>query len=432
MEPTSNDSNEEPVLDGPTRDEHIIAVTRRGRVSLNLAAAFILVVALAGMGFVFGHYVFTSTQTRITSPTTSNSNSLFPGFGNFTYPSTTTPNGSSGGSQSSASSAAAAKIAQSVDKGLVDINTSLSYQGSQAAGTGMVLTSNGLVLTNNHVIQGATSITARDVNNNKVYTATVVGYDISKDVALLQLKNASGLATVSLGNSRKVTRGEQVVGVGNAGGIGGTPSYAAGSVLALNQSLTASDSEAAAGSENLNGMIEMNVDIQPGDSGGPLVNSKGKVIGIDTAAAAMGGGFGFQNFAPNVTQAYAIPINTALSIATSIENGDATTSVHVGGTAFMGVEIVPANQASQYNAGSPTATSGVAVEGVIPASPAAATALVTGDVITSVNGQSIATTIGLETLLQSLKPGDVVQVDYVDQSGAAESLSLTLSSGPAQ
>jgi S1-C subfamily serine protease len=222
------------------------------------------------------------------------------------------------------------------------------------------------------------------------------------------------------------------VGVGNAGGIGGTPSYAAGSVLALNQSLTASDSEAAAGSENLNGMIEMNVDIQPGDSGGPLVNSKGKVIGIDTAAAAMGGGFGFQNFAPNVTQAYAIPINTALSIATSIENGDATTSVHVGGTAFMGVEIVPANQASQYNAGSPTATSGVAVEGVIPASPAAATALVTGDVITSVNGQSIATTIGLETLLQSLKPGDVVQVDYVDQSGAAESLSLTLSSGPAQ
>jgi len=98
----------------------------------------------------------------------------------------------------------------------------------------------------------------------------------------------------------------------------------------------------------------------------------------------------------------------------------------------MGVEIVPANQASQYNAGSPTATSGVAVEGVIPASPAAATALVTGDVITSVNGQSIATTIGLETLLQSLKPGDVVQVDYVDQSGAAESLSLTLSSGPAQ
>ena len=432
MEPTSNDFTEEPVLDRPTRDEHIIAVTRRGRVSLNLAAAFILVVALAGMGFVFGHYVFTSPQTRITSPATSNSNSLIPGFGNFTFPSTTTPNGSSGGSQSATSNAAAAKIAQSVDKGLVDINTSLSYQGSQAAGTGMVLTSNGLVLTNNHVIQGATSITARDVNNNKVYTATVVGYDISKDVAILQLKNASGLATVSLGNSRKVTRGEQVVGVGNAGGIGGTPSYAAGSVLALNQSLTASDSETATGSENLNGMIEMNVDIQPGDSGGPLVNTKGKVIGIDTAAAAAGGGFGFQNFAPNVAQAYAIPINTALSIATSIENGDATTSVHVGGTAFMGVEIVPANQASQYNAGSPATTSGVAVEGVIPGSPAAATALVTGDVITSVNAQSITTTVGLETLLQSLKPGDVVQVDYVNQSGAAESLSLTLSSGPAQ
>ena len=108
---------------------------------------------------------------------------------------------------SPASNAAAAKIAQSVDKGLVDINTSLSYQGSAAAGTGMVLTSNGLVLTNNHVIEGATSITARDVNNNKVYTATVVGYDVTKDIAVLQLKNASGLSTVSLGKLQQSEQG---------------------------------------------------------------------------------------------------------------------------------------------------------------------------------------------------------------------------------
>jgi S1-C subfamily serine protease len=87
----------------------------------------------------------------------------------------------------------------------------------------MVLTSNGLVLTNNHVIEGATSITARDVGNGKVYTATVVGYDVSKDVAVLQLKDASGLATVKLGNSSSVSKGEKIVGIGNAGGTGGTP-----------------------------------------------------------------------------------------------------------------------------------------------------------------------------------------------------------------
>jgi S1-C subfamily serine protease len=229
-----------------------------------------------------------------------------------------------------------------------------------------------------------------------------------------------------------VSKGEQVVGIGNAGGAGGTPSYAAGTVLALNQSLSASDSEAATGSETLNGMIEMNADIQPGDSGGPLVNAKGKVIGIDTAAATAGGGFGFQNFTSNVSQAYAIPIDTALSIAKSIENGDASASVHVGETAFMGVEILPADQAGQSNVGTPATTTGVAVEGVISGSPAAATPLAPGDVITSLNNQSVTTTVGLESILQSLKPGDSVQVDYVNQNGATESLTLVLSSGPAQ
>jgi S1-C subfamily serine protease len=282
------------------------------------------------------------------------------------------------------------------------------------------------------VIEGATSITARDVSNDKVYTATVVGYDPSKDIAVLQLKNASGLSTVSLGNSKKLSKGELVVGIGNAGGVGGTPSYAAGSVLALDQSLTASDSQSATGSENLSGMIEMSTNIQPGDSGGPLVNSKGKVLGIDTAAATAGGGFGFENFATNVSQAYAIPINTALTIAKSIENGDVSASVHIGETAFMGVEIASANNASQSNVGTPATTNGVVIEGVISGTPAAATALVSGDVITSVNGRSITTALELQTILQALKPGDTIQVDYVTQSDAAESLSLQLSSGPAQ
>jgi S1-C subfamily serine protease len=179
-------------------------------------------------------------------------------------------------------------------------------------------------------------------------------------------------------------------------------------------------------------MIEMNADIQPGDSGGPLVNDKGQVLGMDTAAETTGGGFGFQNFTSTVTQAYAIPINTALNIAKSIEAGDASSTIHIGATAFLGVEILPSSEAAQSNFGNTVTTSGVVVEGVISGSPAAGTALVPGDVITAVDGQSVSTTVGLEDILQGLKPGDTVQVSYTNQSGVAESLSLQLTTGPSQ
>ena len=182
-------------------------------------------------------------------------------------------------------------IASKVDPGLVDINTTLGYQQEQAAGTGIVLSSNGVILTNNHVIDGATSISVTDVGNHKTYTASVVGYDRTKDIAVLQLHNASGLQTATLGNSSNASVGEDVVGVGNAGGTGGTPSAAGGTVTALNQSITASD-DGDGTSEQLSGLIETNADIQPGDSGGALVDTSGDVLGIDTAASA---GFSFQS-----------------------------------------------------------------------------------------------------------------------------------------
>jgi hypothetical protein len=161
--------------------------------------------------------------------------------------------GSSGSSNSSGPSDANA-IADKIDPGLVDINTTLGYQQEQAAGTGIVLSSNGEILTNNHVIDGATSISVTDVGSGKTYTASVVGYDRTKDIAVLQLKNASGLQTATLGNSSNASVGEDVVGVGNAGGTGGTPSAAGGTVTALNQSITASD-EGDGTSEQLSGLI---------------------------------------------------------------------------------------------------------------------------------------------------------------------------------
>jgi S1-C subfamily serine protease len=175
-----------------------------------------------------------------------------------------------------------AAVAAKVSPGLVDVNTVLGYENARAAGTGIVLTSDGEVLTNHHVIEGATSITVTDIGNGKTYSASVVGYDEEHDIAVLKLKDASGLETAKTGNSDQVKLGDQVVGVGNAGGVGGTPSYAAGKVTGLNQSITATD-ENGQDPENLEDLIQTDANIQAGDSGGPLVNANGEVVGVDVA-----------------------------------------------------------------------------------------------------------------------------------------------------
>jgi S1-C subfamily serine protease len=202
----------------------------------------------------------------------------------------------------------------------------------------MVLTSTGEVLTNNHVIDGATSIKATDVANGRTYTAKVVGYDKTHDVAVLQLQNASGLQTVTLSSAGPQT-GQKVVALGNALGKGGTPSVVTGRITGLGQSITASD-EGAGNAEQLTGMIGHNAPIQPGDSGGPLVNTEGEVIGMDTAASASSasGSPSQSGQAQTAAQAFAIPIARASSIAGQIEAGRSSSTVHIGATAFLGVE----------------------------------------------------------------------------------------------
>ncbi len=353
--------------------------------------------------------------------------------------------GSSGNSGSSGPSDADA-IASKVDPGLVDINTTLGYQQEQAAGTGIVLTSNGVVLTNNHVINGATSISVTDVGNQKTYTASVVGYDRTKDIAVLQLHNASGLQTATLGTTANVSVGQDVVGVGNAGGTGGTPSAAGGTVTALNQSITASD-QGDSTSEQLSGLIETNAGIQPGDSGGPLVNTQGQVIGVDTAASA---GFSFQsNDGSGGNQGYAIPINTALSIARQIEAGNGSSTVHIGTTAFLGVEVSPNSDSSSGsgsglggfgglfgnsgNTGSGSAsTSGATVAGVVTSGPAQEAGLAQGDVITSLGGTTISSANDLTNAMASHHPGDKVSIAWTDTNGQSHTATVQLSSGPPQ
>lgn len=397
-------------------------------------SALTLVVAAGSFGFFLGHNNQNSTNA------VAKQGSTFPqfpsggygGYGNYGGNSNATPPPTS--APTSTGGAAAAKIATSVDPGLVDITTQLSYQSSSAAGTGMIVSSTGLVLTNNHVIDGATSISVRDVATGKVYKATVVGYDESSDVAVLQLKNASGLTSITT-NTNAVTKGESVVGIGNAGGVGGTPSYAAGSVVAVDKSITAYDDENPTGSEALTGLIEINAGIQPGDSGGALVNASGEVIGMDTAASAANGNPVFNSDSlTTTTQAFAIPISTALAIAKSIENGSSSSTVHIGTTAFFGILVdgTSSGPSAGFGGGSPATTSGVTVAQTVAGTPAAKSALTSGDVITSVNGQFVTTITSLDKLLQALKPGDTVHVGYTNTNGAQATLDLVLGSGPPQ
>jgi S1-C subfamily serine protease len=339
------------------------------------------------------------------------------------------------------------QIASRVDPALVDIVATDGDQQATSAGTGIVLTSNGEVLTNNHVINGATSLKVTDVGNGKTYTATVVGYDASHDVAVIQLQNASGLTVASLGDSSAVKTGDNVVALGNAGGKGGTPSVAAGGVTALNQSITASD-DLSGSSEQLTGLIETNADIQPGDSGGSLVNAYGQVIGMDTAASSSGSQFQSQSQSGQTPeQAYAIPINDAVSIAKQIEAGDASSTVHIGATAFLGVEIQPASQSADNGSGgfggfggfggqnsdggSNNSGSGVAVAGTLSGSPAAQAGLTQGDEITAVGGQSVSTPEDISHALVKYHPGDSISLSWLDQYGQSHTATVTLTNGPA-
>jgi S1-C subfamily serine protease len=320
------------------------------------------------------------------------------------------------------------QIAAQVDPGVVDIVSTLGYQNGTAAGTGMVLTSTGEVLTNNHVIDGATSIKVTDVGNGRTYTAKVVGYDKTQDVAVLQLTGASGLKTVSLSSASAQT-GQTVVALGNAGGKGGTPSVATGKVTAVNQAITASDASAGT-SEQLSGLTRTNANIQPGDSGGPLVNSYGQIIGMNTAASSSISTTGFQGQNGQAqTQAFAIPISQATSIASQIEAGTSSSAVHIGSTAFLGVQVT--SSGAGFFGGGNSAGSGATVAGVVSGSAAAQAGLTQGDQITSVAGQTITSSSDVSSVLASHHPGDKVSISWTDASGQSHTATVVLTTGPA-
>ena len=370
-------------------------------------------------------------------------------------------NGSNNGNASSGLNVPS--VAAKVEPGVVDITSTLNYQSETAEGTGMVLNPNGLVLTNNHVINGATTIKATLVTTGKTYTARVLGYDATDDVALLQLQNASGLKTVSVGNSAQVSLGTQVLAIGNAGGQGGNPTVAQGIINATDRTITAGD-QGSGTTETLHGMLQTSAAIQPGDSGGPLANAAGKVIGMDTAASSSS-----TQSSSSSTMGYAIRINTALSIARQIADGRSSSTIQIGLPGFLGVLVPQSNssnprqQAQQQGQGSgfggfggtggtgggsqscvnsatnnsvpatiAPASSGALIDNVLCGSAAAAAGLGAGDVITAVNGQAVTTPSSLTTIMSKVHGGDKVTVNYVGTNGAKQSAPLTLGTSPAK
>jgi len=369
----------------------------------------------------------------------------------------------SGSSSAPLSRAAAAKVADKVKPGLVDITSTLKYNSETAEGTGMIISSSGLVLTNNHVIDGATVVQAALVapgdNSTATYSAQVVGYDATDDVALLQLRNASGLPTENFGNSSQVSLGTPVVALGNAEGRGGaTP--ATGIINALNRSIQASD-QGSNTTEDLNHMLQTDARIQQGDSGGALANNAGQVIGMITAAnTSASGQFG----SSGGTLGYAIPINSALAIARQIASGQRSATVYIGLPGFLGVEVAmssspdpqqqaadeaqggsgdpaaPAGgsscQATNQQAGLPAhiapASSGALVLGVLCGTPASSQGLAPGDVILSVEGQTITTPDSLTNATALYHPGDVVSVAWESVGGVKHTSSMVLAPGPAR
>ncbi|HEY7439355.1 MAG TPA: trypsin-like peptidase domain-containing protein [Acidimicrobiia bacterium] len=304
-------------------------------------------------------------------------------------------------------------IASKVSPGVVNISTDLS-QGNEAAGTGIVLTSDGEVLTNNHVIRGATKLSVEIGVTGETHDAHVVGYDVADDVALVKVDNVSNLNPVKLANSSNVNTNDPIVAIGNALGRGGTPTAVGGVVTDLGQTITAGD-RGDATDETLTNMIQIQAPIQPGDSGGPLVDASGKVIGMTTAADSTPG-FG-QDTSGNT--GFAIPINKAKGIADQIADGQASTNVHIGPRALLGVSTSDQDTGNQ----------GAYVEGVESGSGADNAGIHAQDTVTAINGNDVGSAESLRAALSTLHPGDSVRVTYVGPDGGQHQATVKLGTG---
>jgi len=352
--------------------------------------------------------------------------------------------------RSAARSLNAQAIYDRLEPSIVDVTATLRYDDETASGTGFIVNGRAaLVLTNNHVIRDATSVTATLTSTGKSYPARIVGADVGADIAVLQLEGASGLIAAPLGESASVTLGSPVLAIGNQAGAGGSPTIAPGIINSMNRTIQANDG-ASGFTETLHGMLQTSAQIEPGDSGGPLADAAGAVVGVDTAAGT-----------GTVAAGYAIPIDGAMAVARQIAAGHAAPGITIGTAGFLGV-VVPSTAiqsprlqaqgehgatGSSQSPGAPgcleteaaagipatvaPARSGALVDGVLCGTGAAAAGITGGDVITAAAGHPVSSPDALTAVVSACRPGTLVAVTWVSTSGATRTAMIVLDVAPA-
>ena len=363
----------------------------------NRVAAFLVLIAVvaaaggAGIGWSLARVVTGNHPVAQASPSTLPESPITQ-----VSPSPNTSNNGNAGTEA---------IANKVRPAIVDINTTLG--NGQAAGTGMIVSSTGEILTNNHVVAGSSSISVSIDGRSRSYSAHVVGVNLSQDVAVIQIDaSISSLPTVTFADSSSLQVGDSVVAVGNALGRGGVPQATEGNVTALNQTITASEGRSSA--ETLSGMIQSDAPIYEGDSGGALVNTSGQVVGVITAGQAQG----FRSAASDI--GYSVSSNTAVREVNRIRAHEQAADLTYGQVGYLGVSVQDATG------------SGALVVGVQSGSPAASAGLTTGSVITKIGGTTVTSSDSLGTAIKSHRPGDRVSVSWTTQAGTSRSATVTL------
>lgn len=333
-----------------------------------------------------------------------------------------------------------AAIAKAVEPAIVDVNTTLDplEGGGAAAGTGMILSPSGLIVTNNHVVQGADSVMVTIPGHGR-HLATVIGTDPSQDVAILKVSGMLGLPTVHFANSSSATVGTSVVAIGNALALGGAPTVTTGIISATGRTITASDATGA-NTETLHHMLQTDAPIAPGDSGGPLLNSAADVIGMDTAAATAG--------TSSSSVGFAIPSTRVERLAREIISHKDLPGIVYGRQAFLGVEVVDSSEIASGNnpfgpfanpfgfgsgfgpvATTPNGTPGIVIAAVDPHSAAAGAGLQSGDVIMAVDNKATPTTAALSNIMRTKRPGQAITLKVATTAGT-KTLQVTLGEGP--
>jgi len=294
----------------------------------------------------------------------------------------------------------------SLTTGLVLIDTEINYGQAAAAGTGMVLTAGGIVITNHHVVAGSTSISVTDPSTGNQYQADVLGYDTTDDVAVLQLEGATNMATVTM--STQVGKvGDAITAVGNAEGQGQLVE-AAGRILGTDVSITVSE-EDGSGQANLTGLFQTTAALVPGDSGGAMFDNSSKVVAMNVAGST----------SQRNPEGYGIPVVTVLKVANAVLTGQANSTITLGRTAALGISIL-----STQAAGAPQ------IIEVIPGAAADQAGIRVGSTLTSLDGITLTSPDQIKPILATHQPGDKVQATWTDRSGRQHTATVTLGVAP--